>query len=310
MTDDVMVSGMGGMACPGYDEADPTLTPCSSTADCGAGEECSLAPIFIDVGGGPPPYDPCAYQDALPCDATTWDGVCAMGQCGWEECAAACEDWCNLTTSECIDNACQPKRCDMEGALECGTDFRCAPDEDNADARGCARVKCDEANGPECSQGATCRPDDELANVVGCAPMVCDEPGAAQCPEFYACRPNDENASSGVGTRGCAPIPCDQPGGYECGENWSCLPDHPSATVVGCTVTPCDMGWQCDPWRQCNLEPASDGHGCADIPCTADADCPCGFCFDGRCAPEQPTCVVPEIIANPYGCVWPDDEFV
>jgi hypothetical protein len=66
------------------------------------------------------------------------------------------------------------------------------------------------------------------------------------------------------------------------------------------------VGWDCEPTHaQANYI------GCVHRLCDADAACDCSYCIGSACEPALGTCYTPEpCIAPPYGCVWPDDEFV
>jgi hypothetical protein len=106
----------------------------------------------------------------------------------------------------------------------------------------------------------------------------------------------------------CRPLPCSEtqvpcPDGFECdfeatGPGNHCVPVH------------CETGdYECQPWQDCAQRPGVDGHGCAPHECVADADCgACGYCVNRQCAPQLGICY--QMIAMPYGCVWPDEELM
>jgi hypothetical protein len=218
---------------------------------------------------------------------------------------------CAPNDTEADAFGCVPITCAEDGGPSCQDFFACSPQSPDADYQGCVRLSCMEAGSQPCQEFYGCNPESPQANYLGCAPLSCEQPGAAGCPEGMACRPEAQNAIDTGTLVGCATIRCDEPSGPECGADWSCTPGALNAQANGCAPTSCLAGWSCDPWRDCDAEAAAaDPHGCLDRACTVDTDCGCGFCFNEVCVPDTPICRVPEIVATPYGCVWPDDEFV
>lgn len=325
-----------GETCPGYMEQAIDGPGCRSQADCESGRVCSASPVYEYAEGNPCRF---GWYD---CDPATCDGVCEPEPFG---CGSVCATVCSADNCsgefECVDDQCLLRHCDQEGARACSAGYACQPDDPTANAQGCVylrcdqpganacaehyrcdpdegdavtgcvHLRCDEEGGFECQGVLGCKPEAALADVWGCAPLECDEPGGPSCPEGLACRPDDPKALSNAGAAGCAYVQCDEPGGPDCGVDGSCSPSAANASAQGCIPTPCDAGYSCAPFRKCDLDdPASDSHGCAPWACTTDSDCGCGFCFNEVCVPVEPVCQIPELVATPYGCVWPDDEFV
>lgn len=332
-------SGLGGMACPGYEEVNSDAQTCSMQAECAGGTVCSTVTVYDESSPGPN----CNAIGFSQCDPASCFGVCQPqpNGCG-EYCVEDCNPESCTGTSQCVDNVCVTKPCDADGAADCGTSYVCDPGAEGANAqgcrllqcheangiacpelyrcaeagevgdyRGCVRLLCDEPNGPSCPELSACRSDDEGAGPIGCVELDCSEAGGPTCDEGKVCRP--ESVYANVGSqKGCTRLQCDE-GGDACAETHLCLPDNPRADALGCVLTPCDMGWECEPFRDCNVSAigaGADAHGCVDRACTVDTDCACGYCVNLVCEPIQGTCRIPEIVANPYGCVWPDDEFV
>jgi hypothetical protein len=84
------------------------------------------------------------------------------------------------------------------------------------------------------------------------------------------------------------------------------MPTAQGAGPTGCAVVHCGPDVPCKDGYDCTTTGAGDG--CVQRACARDADCTCGYCVNGRCEPTLGYCY--EIIATPYGCVWPDEELV
>lgn len=301
----------GGEACPGFTVRTEGGARCDEQAPCAEGLVCSNGPVYIADRGGVPNCvaDPCQCNPDIRCDATNCDGQCVDNGTSCGTCVPNCSpDNCS-DTFECVDNRCVAKPCDAEGGTVCGDGQRCEPSSVANGSTGCVFILCDQPEALECGETHRCDPEDAAANPMGCVQKKCDEEGGPACQEYTACRPGDAEAN----IFGCAPLRCDEAGGPACGEGYDCAPEADNAIGAGCAPTSCDAGWSCAPWKKCDPS-SSDGsadiHGCADQSCTEDSDCECGFCVNSACSPEPYTCWVPEIVATPYGCVWPDDEWV
>jgi hypothetical protein len=145
----------------------------------------------------------------------------------------------------------------------------------------------------------------------------CPEAG---CPSGQVCRPLtcgeecqpacDDSTCSGTNhcvNDLCQPKPCDE-GGLACPDGYEC---DPAATQfpTHCAPISCNDGQECDVWRTCGEGVPLDAHGCGPIACTADTDCgDCGYCVNGACEPTLGICY--QLLAMPYGCVWPDEELL
>jgi hypothetical protein len=105
-----------------------------------------------------------------------------------------------------------------------------------------------------------------------CVLKRCDEPGAAPCAAGFECNPS----ASGASAQGCVQVHCSS-GMAACADGYDCVATAP-------------------------------GDGCVHRACSTDADCECGYCVNAHCEPTLGFCY--EIVAMPYGCVWPDEELV
>jgi hypothetical protein len=127
--------------------------------------------------------------------------------------------------------------------------------------------------------GHTCIPECDPATCTGtntcsnglCVAKACDVPGAAACEPGTVCDPG----ASGATTTGCAPVHCSD-------------------------TDPCEKNQDC--------VAAQTGRGCVTRPCTTDSECDCGYCVNSQCQATLGFCY--QIVATPYGCVWPDEELV
>ena len=139
----------------------------------------------------------------------------------------------------------------------------------------------------ECAAGTVCQ-------LVDCNYRLCSTPCTTSCPAGATCT-----------NQHCVPTPCDSPGGA-CPEGSICKPNDPSADEHGCFVPHCGKASDCKPNYDCVASAA--GSGCVQHPCKVDGDCACGYCVNALCEPTLGFCY--EMIAMPYGCVWPDEELV
>lgn len=334
-----------GEVCPGFTLRTQGGARCDQLDQCPSGLVCSNGPVYTTSAIPNCVVNPCACNPVLLCNPATCAGSCVSDgtPCG-QTCVPPCSPETCTGSYECVDEVCVPKPCDGDGGgvcamgyrcdpssanateagcvvipcnepdgLECAEAYRCAPDEPGANAQGCVYKQCDEEDGPTCLTNMVCRPDDETAWNDGCAYPSCDEDAATPCPEYHACRPEAENAVSNGQARGCSALRCDEAGGRPCATGSHCAPDAEKADALGCVITRCDEGFACDPWKRCDpmaIGAGADSRGCIVQRCSEDADCACGFCVNLQCSPEPYTCWAPEIVATPYGCVWPDDEWV
>jgi hypothetical protein len=193
----------------------------------------------------------------------------------------------------------------------CGTTADCEP-------RGIEMVFCQRAQNPpttnvphnmapppECTTSADCTMIDGQVCVPG-------HDGVSRCR--YACGENaDLNPCTGPVScvdGGCTPKRCDEEGALTCGEGFECDPTAPNAELIGCAVQSCSTGYSC--WAGQDCAPGAEGatpQGCLQRACDTDADCDCGYCISEVCLPTLSYCYyLPP--AMPYGCVWPDEEFV
>jgi hypothetical protein len=155
-----------------------------------------------------------------------------------------------------------------------------------------------------------CRPNfapQECGNGVDCQPgFVCS---AGDCGS-YSCVP-ECTAETCTGTNTCSnglcvPLACDMPGAAACDPGTECSPGATGASPVGCVPIHCNETDSCESNQDCVAE--QPGRGCVTRQCTTDAQCDCGYCVNSQCQATLGLCY--EIVAMPYGCVWPDEEVV
>jgi len=135
-----------------------------------------------------------------------------------------------------------------------------------------------------------------------CVQETCGSRCAAACTAT-SCAAGSECVDGQCQPLSCAEtqVPC--PDGYECDFDATGPGNH-------CVAVSCDSGdWECEPWQECAQRAGLDVHGCTPLQCADDSDCgTCGYCVNQRCAPQLGICH--QLIAMPYGCVWPDEELI
>jgi hypothetical protein len=105
----------------------------------------------------------------------------------------------------------------------------------------------------------------------------------------------------------CVPKRCDEAGAAPCADGLECDPDSQAGSdPTACVPVRCLDDADCPVNADCAA--SAPGNGCATRRCTADDDCDCGYCVNTTCQPTLGFCY--EIVAMPYGCVWPDEELL
>jgi hypothetical protein len=145
-------------------------------------------------------------------------------------------------------------------------------------------------------------PDQGCGDGYVCVSQGCGSSCMAACDETSC--PTGNECVEGQ----CQVLPCSEtqlpcPDGYECDFDATGPGNH-------CVAVRCESGdYECEPWQDCAQRPGVDAHGCVAHQCTADANCgTCGYCVNAQCAPQLGVCY--QMIAMPYGCVWPDEELM
>lgn len=154
-----------------------------------------------------------------------------------------------------------------------------------------------------------CNADEDCASPLVCGP---DHDGVSRC---HADCTREDVAAACTGIRSCiddvcTPRRCDREGAVECGPGFRCDPSSSERDAVGCVALRCGDELTC--WVSEDCRPDTEGaspQGCVARKCARDADCDCGYCVVGTCAPQLGYCDH-QVIAMPYGCVWPDEEIV
>lgn len=151
-------------------------------------------------------------------------------------------------------------------------------------------------------------------------PQQCNWPPATNCPDGGICQTTDCgghlciapcdpavcNGTSACVNGLCEPKRCDEPGAAPCTAGFECNPADPTGSTLGCVPIHCTTASDCDPGYDCSA--SAQGKGCVHRPCTIDTDCNCGYCVNAFCEATLGFCY--QIVATPYGCVWPDEELV
>jgi hypothetical protein len=94
---------------------------------------------------------------------------------------------------------------------------------------------------------------------------------STSCKAGEVCRPSGR----------CEVQPCTE--GYACQPGWKCDAHASITDAHGCAQPPC-TATSCGPNQHCT------GTVCDVKPCSSSADCDCGACFGGRCAPRPGEC--------------------
>lgn len=143
-------------------------------------------------------------------------------------------------------------------------------------------------------------PEEGCGDGRVCVEQTCGSQCVVACTES-SCAAGTECVEGRCQPMSCGEtqIPC--PEGHQCDFSATGPGDH-------CVAERCDTGdYECEPWQECAPRAGVDVHGCTPLECADDADCgACGYCVNQRCAPQLGICY--QMIAMPYGCVWPDEE--
>ncbi len=145
-------------------------------------------------------------------------------------------------------------------------------------------------------------PEEGCGDGQVCIQQTCGSLCMAACTET-SCAAGSECVDGQCQALPCSEtqVPC--PDGFECDFDATGPGNH-------CAPVHCETGdYECEPWQDCAQRPGVDAHGCVAHECAADADCgTCGYCVNHQCAPQLGICY--QMIAMPYGCVWPDEELM
>ena len=147
------------------------------------------------------------------------------------------------------------------------TQDSCAAGERCDDTGGCVPASCDD--GYACAADQRCFSAASYADDHGCVPL--------RCTDGYVCPPGTRCINSLAGDdHGCGTDPCDgTQDPYQCPAGTHCDP-RSGADVhhcrVWCSDTGCPVNQICNATESCEMKP-----------CSADADCDCGYCVVGRC---------------------------
>ena len=172
----------------------------------------------------------------------------------------------------------------------CGAYCPTPPPAECTDDSGCsggqvclpATVSCCDKIGHACRPPCTatsCAATERCNSAGHCELNPCNEGFA--CPAGTTCNPG----TTGADSNGCVPVPCTS--GYDCGAKSICAPGQSGVDAHGCGVAPCSQVG-CPVNFTC--QPSATIGGCQRKTCAADADCDCGYCISGSCAPTLYTC--------------------
>jgi hypothetical protein len=165
---------------------------------------------------------------------------------------------------------------------------------------GCALSVPPRGCGNPTFQPQECTTDANCANGGVCQTTTC---GGHVCA---VCDPATCNGANTCVNGSCVPRPCNEVGAAPCPTGFVCNPNDPTAPGTGCVPAHCTSGADCEPGYDCSA--SAPGKGCVHRPCTVDTDCACGYCVNAFCEATLAFCY--QIVATPYGCVWPDEELV
>jgi hypothetical protein len=177
---------------------------------------------------------------------------------------------------------------------------------------------------PQTVCAACFTPASPCSSDAECGMMICD-PVTDPCvctPGALECQPRCTEGSCDDGTRcgadgRCQAVPCDD--GFACGTDERCETGSLEADEHGCVEVSCDEGYACPGGSVCEPESAgahgcrqlhcseanatacevntdcdapTPGHGCKPRACSTDAECDCGACVLGTCAPRPGACLI------------------
>jgi hypothetical protein len=144
-------------------------------------------------------------------------------------------------------------------------------------------------NGSNCPDGGVCQ-------TIECGGHICVAP----------CDPSTCTGTKACVSGFCTDKRCDEPGAAPCAAGFECKPTDPTASTLGCVPSHCTTASDCGDGYDCSA--TAPGKGCVHRACTVDTDCACGYCVNSFCEATPGFCY--QIVATPYGCVWPDEELV
>jgi hypothetical protein len=168
----------------------------------------------------------------------------------------------------------------LVGQRLCGSDAECSAMGPNLACMIALPVLCGGiAPQPECTQDVDCG-----------AGRICVHGGCGNAACADGCTADSCGASQRCESGRCVPTVCDEPSGAECGADFSCEPASGNADPRGCVALSCQDGsYTCPVNSDCGADGA-DVHGCLHRRCTTAADCDCGSCIAGSCAPHPGAC--------------------
>lgn len=240
----------GNVEAPGGGGATSTSSSGGGAGASGGGEHSSVCP-----GVAPWPQGTKTCHTTEECSPVE---VCVPAPLeGCDTCKAASKT-CALDT-DCFSGVCQTYT--LTGPCICPngeTGTMCV--------QHCSTAPCEE--GFACEPAGHCLPISCAQGFVCGLDLVCDE------------------ASPFADQHGCAPTPCDA--GFTCAPGDACAKGSPEADPHGCAPIHCNDGFMCPVSTYCSA--TTPGHGCALHSCATDADCDCGACVEGWCAPQIGIC--------------------
>jgi len=201
----------------------------------------------------------------MPCpDGGTPDG---FGNC------RSCQNTC-ASDADCTHAAC------LRAGDGC---LYCEPPASRDGGSSCQSGPCRSSG--DCCSGASCISPGAITCGGACPPPPLD-----QCDAQHPCQAGENCVETPAPPCACMPGPvrvCQPPcTATSCGNEEICNTDG------GCQARLCTDGYVCPSDATCS--PANgDVHGCVLKSCSADPDCPTGYCIDGWCQSSLGHCQLP-----------------
>lgn len=271
--------GVGAAPARGGAGGDGGTERGGSSAGAGAQGGAALGGADPDGGAGGDPdqggADPAGGGGGSSGGAAERGGSSGAGAASWGGVAGGGE-----SSGYCAGFEPDPTASDL---VRCATHADCPP------VMGAPGTQC--ATEPftfECGGPApvrTCEVDEDCA-----VDAICVEDGCESTWCLLGCPDAPCSATQDCVDKRCVERQCDAEGAAPCPDRHSCLLEDPDADARGCVPDACAAGAPCPEGWDCAPGAAADGYGCVHRTCSEAADCDCGACVNGLCAPTPGFC--------------------